>query len=171
LRAVAAERGFAVLADGTNADDLGEHRPGLAASRERQVRSPLAELGMSKARVREAARELGLPNWDAPAAPCLASRLAYGLTVTPSRLAQVEAAEAALRAVGVTGDLRVRHRGDEARIEVDAREFSRVRATRVALGRQLAALGFQRVTLDLAGYRRGSGLGADTAVEVLRDEE
>jgi uncharacterized protein len=171
LSGVAAARGLAVVADGTNADDLDEHRPGLAASRDHGVRSPLAELGMSKAQVREVARGMGLPNWDAPAAPCLASRITYGLAVTPSRLGQVEAAEAALRAVGVSGDFRVRHRGHEARIEVDAMEFARVRAAGATLGERLAALGFRRVTLDLAGYRRGSGLGADTAVEVLRDEE
>jgi uncharacterized protein len=169
LAAVADTRGLKVVLDGTNADDLGEHRPGLAAAAERRVRSPLAELGMTKAQVREAARSLGLPNWDAPAAPCLASRVAYGLAVTPARLAQVEAAEAALRAAGVTGDLRVRHRGDEARIEVDPAGIPRVRAQRATLVGRLAALGFRRITLDLAGYRRGSSLGSPAEVEILLD--
>jgi uncharacterized protein len=167
LRDVAAARGLAVLADGTNADDLAEHRPGQRAAAERGVRSPLAELGMDKRAVREAAGALGLPNWDAPAAPCLASRLAYGLAVTPSRLAQVEAAEAELRAVGVTGDCRVRHRGDEARIEVEPALFPLVRVHGARLAARLGALGFNRVTLDLAGYRRGSLLGAAGDVEVL----
>ena len=90
LAQVADERGIAVVADGTNADDLGEHRPGLRAASERRVRSPLAELGWTKDDVRAAARELELPIWDAPAAPCLSSRLRYGLAVTPERLRQVE---------------------------------------------------------------------------------
>jgi uncharacterized protein len=167
LRDVATARGLAVLADGTNADDLGEHRPGRRAGIEGGVRSPLAEAGMDKRAVRAAARALGLPNWDSPAAPCLASRLTFGLAVTPSRLAQVEAAEAELRAVGVTGDFRVRHRGDEARIEVDPAAFPLVRAHGARLADRLAALGFHRVTLDLAGYRRGSLLGAGADVEVL----
>jgi uncharacterized protein len=155
LAALAAQRGIVVVADGTNADDLGEHRPGLAAARERAIRSPLAEAGHTKADVRAAARVLGLPNWDAPAAPCLSSRVLYGLSVTPERLLQVEQGEAALRAAGVEGDLRVRHRGREARIEVPESEFPRVRRHREAIGQRLLALGFDRVTLDLTGYRRG----------------
>ena len=99
LGAVAAERGFDVLLDGTNADDLREHRPGAAAGAARRVHSPFVELGWSKADVREAARQLGLPTWDAPAAPCLSSRIQYGLSVTPERLRQVELAEAIVRAV------------------------------------------------------------------------
>lgn len=163
LAALAAERGIAVVADGTNADDLGEHRPGLAAAREREIRSPLAEAGYTKADVRAAARALGLPNWDAPAAPCLSSRVLYGLSVTPERLLQVEQGEAALRALGVEGDLRVRHRGCEARIEVPESEFPRVRRHREAIGERLLALGFDRVTLDLSGYRRGSLLSSSEA--------
>jgi uncharacterized protein len=170
LAALAADRGIAVVADGTNADDLGEHRPGLAAAREREIRSPLAEAGYTKADVRAAARGLGLPNWDAPAAPCLSSRVLYGLSVTPDRLRQVEQGEAALRAVGVEGDLRVRHRGREARIEVAASEFPRVRRQREVIGERLLALGFDRVTLDLTGYRRGSLLSAsETPLELLTE--
>src|SRR6267143_3683046 len=103
-------RGLAVVCDGTNADDLGggEHRPGYAAGRRAGIRSPLAEVGMTKAEIRAASRDLGLPTWDAPAAPCLSSRVAYGLAITPRRLDQVERAEAYLRDLGVTGDLRVR---------------------------------------------------------------
>jgi uncharacterized protein len=170
LAALAAERGIAVVADGTNADDLGEHRPGLAAAREREIRSPLAEAGYTKADVRAAAQVLGLPNWDAPAAPCLSSRVLYGLSVTPERLLQVEQGEATLRAVGVEGDLRVRHRGREARIEVPESEFPLVRRHREAIGERLLALGFDRVTLDLTGYRRGSLLSVnETPLELLTE--
>src|SRR3989449_7477190 len=137
-------RGIAVVCDGTNADDLGggEHRPGYAAGRSAGVRSPLAEVGMTKAQVREASRGLGVPTWDAPAAPCLSSRVVYGLTITPERLRQVEAAERYLRELGVTGDLRVRHHGGSgARIEVEPpwvpwleQRLDRVTARLVALG-------------------------------------
>src|SRR5205809_2490033 len=116
---LARERGLAIVCDGTNADDLREHRPGYAAGRRAGVRSPLAEVGMTKAEIRAASRELGLPTWDAPAAPCLSSRVAYGLAITPRRLEQVERAEAYLRELGVAGDVRVRHHGDRARIEVE----------------------------------------------------
>lgn len=168
LRAVADERGIAIVADGTNADDLGDHRPGLAAAEERGVRSPLAEAGYTKDRVRAEARALGIPIWDAPAAPCLSSRILYGLEVTPTRLRQVEEGEELLRAVGVTGDVRVRHRGGEARLEVAPAEFERIRAHRDAIAQRLLALGFERVTLDLGGYRRGSFLKrAEPRLEVL----
>jgi uncharacterized protein len=168
LQAVAAERGLAVVADGTNADDVAEHRPGLRAAAERGIRSPLAEAGYGKDAVRRSARALGIPIWDAPAAPCLASRIQYGLTVTPSRLRQVEQAESVLRDAGVTGDLRVRHRGDEARIEVHPSQFGAVRRARVMIGERLLGLGFSRITLDPAGYRRGSLLAdRSDAVELL----
>ncbi len=155
LAGLARARGFDTVIDGTNADDLGEHRPGLAAGRERAIRSPLAELGWSKAQVREASRELGLPTWDAPAAPCLSSRIRYGLEVTPERLRQVEAAEAFLRQLGVTGDLRVRHLGDRARVEVAPAELPRLRASWEAVARRLEELGFRAAELDPEGYRRG----------------
>src|SRR5436309_8041246 len=119
-------RGLAVVCDGTNGDDLREHRPGYAAGQAAGVRSPLAELGLTKGDVRTAARELALPVWDAPAAPCLSSRVAYGLAITPRRLEQIERAEAYLRELGVTGDLRVRHHGDRggARIEAEPRRMA-----------------------------------------------
>lgn len=160
LTAAARERNLAVVADGTNADDLGEHRPGLQAALEYRIRSPLAEAGYTKAEVRAEARALDLPVWDAPAAPCLSSRIRYGLSVTPQRLGQVEAGEALLRSLGVQGDLRVRHRGDEARIEVQPSQFDRVRAHRENLVARFRELGFACVTLDLHGYRRGSLLAA-----------
>lgn len=156
LATIAAERGIAVVADGTNADDLGEHRPGLRAAAERAVRSPLAELGWTKADVRAAARELHLPIWDAPAAPCLSSRVRYGLKVTPERLHQVEEGEAYLRALGITGDLRVRHLGDGARIEAAPAQLPRIRAAWDGVAERFASLGFQSVELDPRGYRRGS---------------
>jgi len=148
--------GFDTIIDGTNADDLGEHRPGLRAAAERQVRSPLAELGWTKADVRAAARGLGLPVWDAPAAPCLSSRIQYGLEVTPARLRQVEEAEAWLRDLGVTGDLRVRHRGAHASIEVHPEVQPLLQAHWNRVTERLTALGFERVELDQRGYRRGA---------------
>lgn len=155
LAAVAAERSYDTIIDGTNADDLGEHRPGMQAGRERAIRSPLAELGWSKAEVREASRRLGLPTWDAPAAPCLSSRIRYGLEVTPERLRQVELGEGFLRELGVGGDIRVRHHGALARLEVSAEAMDLVRRSWPEVERRFAALGFERVELDPAGYRRG----------------
>lgn len=168
LSMVARARGLAAVADGTNVDDLGEHRPGVRAAGEFRIRSPLAESGLTKSDVRELARALEIPTWDAPAAPCLSSRILYGLAVTPERLRQVEAGEAVLRALGVRGDLRVRHRGAEARIEIAPAEFDRVRANRAAIADALHGLGFSVVTLDLVGYRRGSFLGGgEPELEVL----
>ena len=145
LREVAQARRFDTIIDGTNADDLGEHRPGLRAADEHRVRSPLAELGWRKAAVREASRALGLPTSDAPASPCLSSRVVYGLEITPRRLLQV----------GVAGDLRVRHHGERARIEVSPDEMPRLRGAWDAVIGRFAALGFAAVELDPAGYRRG----------------
>jgi uncharacterized protein len=155
LGEVARTRGFDTIIDGTNADDLGEHRPGLRAADERRVRSPFAELGWSKAAVREASRVLGLPTWDAPAAPCLSSRVMYGLDITPRRLRQVEDGEAFLRGLGVTGDLRVRHLGARARIEAAPPQLPAIRAEWQSVERYFAGLGFASVELDPAGYRRG----------------
>ena len=153
---LARERGFAVVCDGTNADDLREHRPGKAAGLAAGVRSPLAEAGLTKAEIRTASRELGLPTWDAPAAPCLSSRVQYGLSITPSRLKQVEEGEAYLRALGVTGDLRVRHLGGLARLEVEPSWIPWIEARRAAITAHLTALGFAQVEIDSRGYRRGS---------------
>jgi pyridinium-3,5-biscarboxylic acid mononucleotide sulfurtransferase len=156
LTPVAAERGFAVVCDGTNADDLGEHRPGRAAGERAGIRSPLAEVGLGKAAIREASRALDLPTWDAPAAPCLSSRVQYGLHITPGRLAQVERAEAYLRELGVQGDLRVRHRGEVARIEVEPAWIAWIEDRIDGIRAQLTALGFALVDVDPRGYRRGS---------------
>ena len=163
LTSLAAERGFNCILDGTNASDTGEHRPGMQAGAAWHVRSPLAELGWTKERVREAARALGIPNWNAPAAPCLASRIRYGVEVTEERLLQVEQAEELVRALGVRGNLRVRHLDSRARVEVDAAELELVRSHWAAIERQIAALGFEAVELDERGYRRGSLLAMTDA--------
>ena len=153
---LARERGLAVVCDGTNADDLREHRPGKAAGVAAGVRSPLAEAGLTKAEIRVASRELGLPTWDAPAAPCLSSRVQYGLSITPSRLKQVEQGEAYLRRLGISGDLRVRHLGGAARIEVEPTWIPWLEARREAVSAHLSGLGFAQVEIDPRGYRRGS---------------
>jgi pyridinium-3,5-biscarboxylic acid mononucleotide sulfurtransferase len=153
---LARARGFAEVCDGTNADDLREHRPGRAAGQEAGIRSPLAEAGLTKATIREASRALGLPTWDAPAAPCLSSRVQYGLRITPARLRQVEQAESYLRGLGIQGDLRVRHRGDLADIEVEPRWIPWVEERRETIAAHLATLGFARIDVDPRGYRRGS---------------
>ena len=155
LGTLAKERDFDVIIDGTNADDLGEHRPGLRAADEKGVRSPLAELGWTKKDVRHAAREVGLPVWNAPSSPCLSSRVAYGLEITPDRLRQVERGESFLRSLGIGGDLRVRHHGAKARLEVAPEQMDRVRAQWNAIDAEFTALGFDVVELDPRGYRRG----------------
>ena len=160
LAPIARARGLAVVIDGTNADDLGDYRPGAAAAREHGVASPLAELGFTKDEIRALSRRRGVPTWARPSSPCLSSRIPYGTAVTPERLRMVERAERALRALGVTGDLRVRHHGDLARVELDAAALGRVlrgtRAERAELRRAVLGAGFDRVSLDLRGYRTGS---------------
>jgi len=155
---IARERRLKAVLDGTTADDLApsEHRPGHGAAREAGVRSPLAELGVGKEAVRRAARALGLPNWDAPAAPCLASRVRFGLPVTETRLRQVETAEAIVRRAGIRGDLRVRHLGETARVEVAAAELPHAQSVWPDLERRLREVGFATVELDPRGYRRGA---------------
>ena len=155
LGQVARERGFAVVLDGSNADDVGDHRPGAVAAREHEVRSPLLEAGLTKAEIRDWSRELGLPTWDQPSSPCLASRLPYGLAVTPERLHQVEAAEFALRTLGFR-EFRVRHHGDVARLEIAPAEFVLLVSHRQAINAAVREAGFRRVLLDVDGYRRGA---------------
>lgn len=155
LRAIADAHDLAVLADGANADDARDYRPGREAGRERGVRSPLLEVGLTKSEIRVLSREHGLPTWDQPAAPCLSSRIPYGLEVTPERLRQVEAAEAVVRAAGFR-ELRVRHHGDAARIEIGRSEYARTLELGRVLDRELRALGFPSVLLDVEGYRRGA---------------
>jgi uncharacterized protein len=141
--------------DGTNADDAGDHRPGRQAARERGVRSPLLEAGLTKAEIREMARTLGLPNWDKPAAACLSSRIPYGTPITLPVLSQVGQAEWALSQMGFR-QLRVRHHGQVARIEVEPADFLAVLTLRERIVEQFKALGYAYVTLDLAGFRSGS---------------
>jgi uncharacterized protein len=154
-----AERlGVKVVCDGTNHDDGGDHRPGMKAGRERHVSSPLADCELTKAEIRQLAAAWGLPVWDKPATPCLSSRIAYGETVTPERLAMIGAAEAFLREHGFQ-PLRVRyHTGDVARIEVSSDALPRLLATdlREEVVRRLKSLGFKFVSIDLEGFRSGS---------------
>ena len=158
LRRVADARGIAVIVDGSNADDLSDYRPGAQAAREHGIRSPLAELGLTKAEIRLLSRERALPTWTQPSSPCLSSRIPYGIPVTPLRLQQVERAERALRRLGIRGDLRVRHHGDLARVELAHEELTvwldpgKGRELRAAV----CAAGFARVALDLRGFRSGS---------------
>jgi uncharacterized protein len=158
LTPLAAALGLAVVLDGTNADDLGGHRPGARAARERGVESPLAALGFTKDDIRALSRARGIPTWDQPSSPCLASRLPYGTAVTPERLRAVERAEAALRALGVTGDLRVRHFGATARVELDAAALAVWGAppAREAIDRAVRAAGYACVELDPRGFRSGA---------------
>ncbi len=163
LSALARAEGFDAVIDGTHAEDLSGHRPGLRAAEELGVRSPLAELGWTKVEIREAARALGIPGWDAPSSPCLSSRIRYGLEVTPARLGQVEAAEALLRRLGVRGDLRVRHLGDTASVEVRAEEFALVDAHWDLIAAELADLGFAAAERSPRGYRPGALLALASA--------
>jgi uncharacterized protein len=139
---------------GVNVDDLDDHRPGQRAAAERGAAFPLVDAGFTKARVRQVSRELGLPTWDKPAAACLASRLPYGTEVTLGRLASVERAEAALRALGFV-ELRVRHHGDVARIEVPELDLDAVVAKREAVVEAVQSAGYRWAALDLAGLRSG----------------
>lgn len=157
LRRVAAEEGMAVVADGSNADDVGDHRPGMRAARELGVRSPLMEAGMTKADIRALSKAFGLPTWDKPAQACLSSRFPYGDRITPEKIAQVEKAESLLRGLGFR-QLRVRHHGAVARIEAPKEEVPRFVqedvSRRVIAG--VKAAGFTYVTIDLEGFRSGS---------------
>lgn len=157
LGTAAAERELDFVVDGTNADDLQDHRPGRTAAHERSVRSPLAELGFSKDEIREQSRIHRLRSWDKPASPCLSSRIAHGVPVTISRLTQVEKGEHLLRKLGFR-EFRVRVHGDLARIEISSQELMRVLDLKMfdELNKSFKALGFRYVTLDLEGFRSGS---------------
>lgn len=154
----AQSQGLAVVANGTITDDLGDYRPGLKAANNAEVRSPLVECELDKSAVRGLANYWQLEVWDKPAAPCLASRIAYGQSVTPQRLRMIDGAEQLLRQLGI-GECRVRyHEGDLARIEVplSSLELLATPAVREQLLADLTKLGFRHVTLDLAGFRSGS---------------
>lgn len=158
LRPIAEARGLTVVVDGTNADDLGDHRPGKQAAEERGVRSPLAELGFTKADIRALSRAREIPTWAQPSSPCLSSRLPYGTAVTPERLKMVELAEAGVRALGVTGDLRVRHFGETARVELGREQlaFWSAEPQRATVEQAVRAAGFAQVEIDPRGFRSGA---------------
>lgn len=150
--------GAGCLIDGTNADDLSDYRPGAKAAREHGVRSPLAELGMTKAQIRERSKVRGLPTWSRPSSPCLSSRIPYGTAVTPERLRRIDRAESSLRALGFTGNLRVRDHGELARVELDVVEVERASVQPMAsrISAALKEAGFARSEVDPAGFRSGS---------------
>jgi uncharacterized protein len=155
LTTYAEQYGFHVIVDGTNADDSGDYRPGRKAASEFHVRSPLLEAGFTKAEIRQLSKELGLPNWDKPAAACLSSRIPYGTTITLETLSQVERAEALLHGLGLR-QLRVRHHGSVARIETEPDDFPRLLEHRNKIVTSLKAVGYTYVSLDLAGFSSGS---------------
>ena len=155
LSAMARERGFAFVVDGCNVDDLGDHRPGRIAAAEHTVRSPLIEAGLTKDEIRTLSRERGLPTWDKPAMACLSSRIPYGTAVTVEALERIEVAEAFLRSLGLR-QLRVRHHGDVARIEVEPEAMAALVEHRTRIVERLKELGYKYVALDLAGFRSGS---------------
>jgi pyridinium-3,5-biscarboxylic acid mononucleotide sulfurtransferase len=166
LARIGGERGIAVIADGSNADDRGDYRPGRQAAREFGVRSPLDEVGLTKQEIRELSRRAGLPTWDEPASACLSSRIPYHSEVTADKLRIIERAEAAVRAMGFRV-CRVRHHdlgaaGGRAtalaRLEIGRDELPRALEVEISerLVRELRAIGYQHVTIDLQGYRMGS---------------
>lgn len=157
LERIARGRGLEFVVDGTNADDIGDHRPGRAAANEAGVRSPLVEAGLTKSEIRQLSRSQGLPTWDKPASPCLASRVAHGVPVTIGRLRQVEVGEDLLRTLGLN-EFRVRVHGETVRLEIAAAEIDKVfdKQVRDAMVGEFKRLGFRFVTLDLEGFRTGS---------------
>ena len=165
LTRIGAERGIAVIADGSNADDRGDYRPGRQAAREFGVRSPLDEVGLTKQEIRELSRRAGLPTWDEPASACLSSRIPYHSEVTAEKLRIIERAEQAVRAMGFRV-CRVRHHDLNAggrstalaRLEIGRDELPRALEAEISerLVRELRAIGYQHVTIDLQGYRMGS---------------
>jgi uncharacterized protein len=167
LHLLAAAEGWNAIVDGTNASDLGDYRPGMQAARERGVRSPLLEVGITKSEVRAIAQQLGLPVWDKPAMACLSSRVPQGTPITPALLRQIEAAEDVLVAHGFR-QFRVRHHGEIARIELPVEDLAQAAAMQADLVAGVQAAGYRFVTLDLAGFRSGS---LEQAKAVIRLEE
>ena len=153
---VAGQRGIKTIVNGTNVNDLGDYRPGLESAREANVRSPLCEAGFTKQDVRDLARQLKLPVWDKPAMPCLSSRIPYEQAVTPEKLKMIEQAEDFLIALGFT-QLRVRHYGDSARIELPQEDLPRFYKENLfePTRQRFLEIGFQQVTVDPEGFRSG----------------
>ncbi len=155
LDVICKERGIDVIFNGTNLDDLGDHRPGLMAADNYQVCSPLVEAGFHKSDVRQLANELGLKNADKPQSACLSSRFPYGTSIDEQLLSQVEQAETVLESLGFT-QFRVRHHGDLARIEVTEKELEKAMDHRLHINEALGDLGYRYITLDMIGFRSGS---------------
>ena len=155
LAQIAQAEGFDAIFNGTNLDDLGDHRPGLIAAREHGVRAPLAETGFTKADIRKLAADLGLENAQKPQSACLSSRVPYGTSIDAGLLGQIERAESALLALGFS-QFRVRHHGDVARLELVASELEKALARRDVIVERIKACGYRFVALDLAGFRSGS---------------
>ncbi|HUH63871.1 MAG TPA: ATP-dependent sacrificial sulfur transferase LarE [Terracidiphilus sp.] len=157
MQDLGAELGFANIAYGMNADDTRDFRPGQRAAREHEVLAPLAEAGLTKAEIRRLARAAGYPLWDRPAAPCLSSRVEYGRAVTREVLSQVEQAEESLRRLGFR-ELRVRHHGELARVEIARTELPRALTMEMfdAIAAELKRAGFKYVSIDCSGFRSGS---------------
>jgi uncharacterized protein len=157
LKPIALAEGLKWVADGTNADDLSDYRPGRKASAEAGIRSPLLEVGLTKAEIRQLSRAQGLPTWDRPASPCLASRIPYGIPVTAETLNKIAQGEKYLHNLGLR-QVRLRHHGDIARIELDQPDMAKIIKTDIRQGviEHFKALGYKYVTLDLTGYRTGS---------------
>lgn len=159
LGALAAAHGLPVVAYGANVDDLGEYRPGMRAAGECAVRAPLLDAGLTKAEIRALARAMGLEVWDKPASPCLASRIPHGTPVTIAALRQIESGERVLHALGFR-EVRVRHHGQVARIEVPLHEVGRLREQTSQVAEALRAIGFRDVTVDPRGLRSGAPAAA-----------
>ena len=157
LQSISTEFGDAIVLDGTNADDLSDHRPGRTAAEQRKVRSPLAETGFTKLEIRERSKALGLPTWDLPASPCLSSRIAHGVPVTIERLGKVERAEKFLGDLGFV-EYRVRVHDELARVEISKNEMTRILNAEIfeLVESEISKLGFKYVTLDMQGFRSGS---------------
>jgi uncharacterized protein len=147
--------GYRYILDGTNADDLNDHRPGRQAALEKGLRSPLLEVGLTKADIRSLAQQFELPNWNKPSAACLSSRIPYGTPITVSTLHQIEQAESLLHQMGFT-QVRVRYHGQIARIEMETDDFPAALEKRLEITSRIKALGFSYITLDLNGFRSGS---------------
>lgn len=157
LQRIAGEHGLGNVVDGANADDVADYRPGMRAAQELGVRHPLQEAGLTKEEIRALSKEQGLPTWDKPSLACLASRLPYGMPIEERSLAMIEAGEAFIRGLGVA-QVRLRHHGDTARIEVEPKDMSLLleEGNRTSVVAHLRELGYLYVALDLAGYRTGS---------------
>ena len=155
LEPVRRDLGLDLIAYGATADDADDHRPGHGSAVRRGIRFPLLEAGMGKAEIRAAARKLGLPNWNKPSFACLSSRIPHGTQVTVEALRQIESAEAAIKALGFK-QVRVRHHGDVARIEVEPNEIARLVSERKQVVEALRSAGYKFVSLDLEGYATGS---------------